>query len=90
MVVLWSSASLQFGKLDEIIFYTGSYVQCMAGGIRKDQDCKKFRDEFEALGYPGLLVAYLVLFAFLNFSNLTFVVQYRTVKRKFSTTLSQR
>ena len=52
----------------------------MAGGIRDGLDCGNLRDKFKALAYPGLVVTYLILFTFLNFSNLPFVIEYKTVK----------
>ena len=53
----------------------------MAGGSRRSVTCEPYRREFESLSHPGLECTYLILFAFLNFSSLPFVIQYKTVKR---------
>jgi len=53
----------------------------MAGGSQRSHTCEPYRREFESLSHPGLECTYLILFAFLNFSSLPFVIQYKTVKR---------
>ena len=43
-------------------------------------NCERFRRQFEEDSYPSLEAIYIVLAGFLNFSNLPFIVQFKTVK----------
>ena len=52
----------------------------MAGGSRKDHDCRELREDLDSETNPGLEVAYLISVAFLNFVSLPFVVQFYAVK----------
>ena len=43
-------------------------------------DCAVFKTQMEAHTYPGFDIVYFILIGFLNFSNVPFVVQFKTVK----------
>jgi len=81
MITVWTSFSIRDGSADSFGFYLTQYWRCMAGGSRRSVTCEPYRREFESLSHPGLECTYLILFAFLNFSSLPFVIQYKTVKR---------
>ena len=42
--------------------------------------CETFREQFEDDSYPAFDTVHIMLVGLLNFSNLPFVVQFRTVK----------
>jgi len=88
LVALWTTSSLDISNHENTSVHIGTYVQCLAGGVRDGLGCDVYRREFEALSYPGLLITYLILFAFLNISNLPLVIQYKTVKRVIVSKLS--
>ena len=52
----------------------------MSGGIREDLDCEPYRSDFEARSFPELLIVYFALFSILSYSNLPFLIQFKTVK----------
>jgi len=80
MVLLWTSFSIESARFDTTFAMIGKYFQCLSGGIRKDQDCKPFRRDFEARTIPELVIVYFTLFSFLSYSNLPFIIQVKTVK----------
>ena len=80
MVILWTSVSVFNARSDTIAFYMKKYVTCMSGGVQKKQDCEPYRKELEAVSLPGLLILYYTLFSFLSYSNLPFLIQFKTVK----------
>ena len=91
MVLLWTSASIESARFDTTISSIRTYAQCMSGGIRKKLDCEPYKRDVEARSYPALLIVYFTLFSFLSYSNLPFLIQFKTVKhfvvntaRKFS------
>ena len=56
------------------------YGRCMSTGAN-NSDCVRFRREFEKNSFPSLEALYVTLSGFLTFSNLPFIVQFRTVKQ---------
>ena len=78
---LFTSFSLKAGRTDMFYYYIKRYIDCMAGGHRKHLDCHSLRQDFETDVDPTLEIIYLIFVAFLNFSSIPFVIQYRTVKR---------
>lgn len=56
------------------------YVSCMSTGTN-NPNCERFRRQFEEDSYPSLEAIYVILSGFLNFSNLPFIVQFKTVKQ---------
>ena len=79
-ILIWSSFSVRAGRAEEFDYHLRSYIDCMAGGDRRDHDCQDLRRDLEADIQPVVEVTYLVLVAFLNFSSLPFVIQFQTVK----------
>ena len=79
-VLIWGAFSIRDGRDDIFDYHLRNYVDCMAGGIRKDHDCRELRLDLEAETYPVVEVIYLTIFAFLNFSSLSFVIQFETVR----------
>jgi len=80
MVTIWTTQSIAAGNVDDFKYHLTRYITCMAQGIRENEDCQSYKKEVENLSLPELHVIYTVLFAFLNFSSLPLVVQFRTVK----------
>ena len=56
------------------------YFRCMSTGTN-NPDCEKFRRQFQEDSFPSLEAIYVILSGFLNFANLPFIVQFRTVKQ---------
>ena len=46
-----------------------------------NSDCEQFRRAFEKDSFPSLEALYIILSGFLTFSNLPFIIQFRTVKQ---------
>ena len=93
-ILIWTNLSIRNGRVDTFAQTLRRYIDCMAGGDRKDHDCRTLRLDFEAETNFTIEVIYLVLIAFLNFASLPFVIQFRTVKhrvtqaaRRISTTI---
>ena len=80
MVLLWTSISVHEARANTTLFVIDKYVRCMSGGVQKEQDCESYRRELEALSLPGLTIIYYTLFSFLSYSNLPFLIQFKTVK----------
>ena len=78
---LFTSVSIKAGRADMFYYHIKRYIGCMAGGHRKHLDCHSLRQDFEAGVNPTLEIIYLLFVAFLNFSSIPFVIQFRTVKR---------
>ena len=79
-VLVWTNFSISDGRDNIIRKIFQSYVDCMAGGNRKDHDCHELREDIDAETYPPLEVAYLISIAFMNFVSLPFVVRSYAVK----------
>ena len=79
LVLQWTVATLRHITLDSFMYNFGAYIRCMSTGIH-NPNCEDFRRQFQEYSYPGLDTIYVMLVGLLNFSNLQFVVQFRTVK----------
>jgi len=80
MVIVWTSSSIQNGRFDTTLSYMLDYINCMSGGMRKGLDCEGYRKRFLDRGIPGMQLTFLILYAFLTFSNLPFIIQFQSVK----------
>ena len=80
MVLLWTGVSIYDARFGDTLSIIITYAQCMSGGIRKELDCEPYRRSFEARTHPELSFVYFTLFSFLSFSNLPFLLQYKSVK----------
>ena len=80
MVLLWTSTSIDTARFDTTVSTIRMYAQCMSGGIRKELDCKPYKRDVEARTYPALLIVYVTLFSFLSYSNLPFLIQFKSFK----------
>ena len=80
MVLQWTSFSIDNARFDTTFSVLLAYVQCASGGIRNGLDCGPYRRDFEARVDPGLLISFFTLFSFLSYSNLPFLIQFKTVK----------
>ena len=56
----------------------------MAGGTRKEHDCRELREVIEDNATSVLEVISLVFLAFQNFASLPFVIQFQTVKKSIT------
>ena len=76
-IILWTSFSARGDR-----FYDSArrFADCMAGGNRKDHDCRELREDLEAHTNPVIEVFNLMLLAFHNFASLPFVIQFQTIK----------
>ena len=84
MVLLWTNISIENARFSTISSLILTYAQCMSGGIRKELDCGSYRRDFEAESHPELITAFFTLFSFLSYSNLPFLIQFKTVTRFLS------
>ena len=80
MVLLWTSISIDSARFDTTVSTIHKYARCMSGGIRKELDCESYKRDVEARTNPVLLTVYFTLFSFLSYSNLPFLIQFKTVK----------
>ena len=80
MVMLWTAVSIYDARFGDTLSIILTYARCMSGGIRRELDCEPYRRSFEARTYPGLSFVYFTLFSVLSYSNLPFLLQYKTVK----------
>ena len=80
MVVLWTSVSIHNARFNTTVSLMRKYINCMSGGIQKEQDCEPYRKELETVSLPGLRILYNTLSASLSYSNLPFLIQFKTVK----------
>ena len=85
--VLWTNITYELSKYDETVIQIGSYIQCSANGIHDGLDCQQYRNNFEGISIKPLIVMYLVIGAFLNFSNLPLIIEYRSMKKVILSTL---
>ena len=79
LVSLWTISTVKGVTADAYQDRLEIYARCMATGS-DNPDCEQYKKQLEDLSYPALDVIYLLLIAFLNFSNLPFVVQFKTFK----------
>ena len=86
-IILWSTVTYDTSQYDETVIQIGSYVKCLANGIHDGLDCEQYRKNFEEISIDPLLVLYLVLFAFLNISNLPLIIEYKSLKQAILSTL---
>ena len=89
LAVLWTSLTYDISKHDETAIKIGTYVRCSANGVHDHLDCEQYREEIEDLSIQELQVLYLILLAFLNFSNLPLIIEYKTVKDIIISTLGR-
>jgi len=80
MSLSWISATLETSNFYHQVVFLAEFVQCMSGGVRRGLYCERFRRKFETGSYPELILTYLLLYSFMNFSNLPFVIKYQTTK----------
>jgi len=80
MGISWISFTVMTNDFPNVAFFLVRHVECMSGGVRQGLDCGEFRRQLLANSYPELKLTYLPLYAFLNLSNLPFVIKYRAVK----------
>ena len=81
IILIRGAFSIKDGRNDIFDYHLRNYVDCMAGGIRKDHDCQKLRLDLEANSYPVIEIMYLIMIAFVNFSSLPLVIQFQTIKQ---------
>ena len=81
MSILWIRSTLETSNFSSQAILLVEYIQCMSGGVRRGLDCGEFRKKFETDSYPELMLTHLLLYTFLNFSNLPFVIEYQTTKQ---------
>ena len=81
MSILWTRSTLETSSFSRQAIFLVEYIQCMSGGVRRGLDCGEFRRNFENGSYPELTFTHLLLYIFLNFSNLPFVIEYQTTKQ---------
>ena len=93
--MLYTALSIRAGRSDIIMHHLISYVDCMAGGNRRDHDCQSLKLDIESETFPVIDAILIISTGFLNFSTLSFVIQFKTIKnivgkavRKFKITLS--
>ena len=79
-ILIWGTISIRDGRDDTFNYHLENYIDCMAGGSRKHQDCQELRMSLEAESHPVVEMIYMMLIAFLNFASLPFVIQFHTVK----------
>ena len=79
LILQWTTFSLINARSDTINATIRTYSLCLSGGIRKDLDCEPYRREMEAQIDTRPLTAYFVFISFLSYSNLPFLVQFKTV-----------
>ena len=79
-VIFWTISSIRAGRADIVDNQLRNFADCMAGGNRKDHDCRQLRMDLEAETIPVLEGIALVLVAFLSFATLFFVVQFKAIK----------
>ena len=80
-ILAWTGFSIRSGRADIFDYYLRSYIDCMAGGNRRDHDCESLRMNFEAESNHAIEVIYFISSAFLNFASVPFVIQFQTVKK---------
>ena len=85
--VLWSTATYDISKHDEIALQIGTYIRCLANGIHDGVDCEQYRNNFEEITIDPLIVLYFALSAFLNISNLPLIIEYKSMKQAILSTL---
>ena len=56
----------------------------MAGGTRKEHDCRELRENLEDNATSVLEVLSLFFLAFQNFASLPFVIQFQTIKKSIT------
>ena len=93
--MLYTTLSIRAGRSDVIMHYLISYTDCMAGGNRRDHDCNSLKLDIESETFPVVDAISVISTGFLNFSTLSFVIQFQTIKnvvgkaaRKFKITSS--
>jgi len=80
MIVVWTFSSIENGRFHTTFSYMLDYIHCMSGGIRKDLNCEGYRRRFLDRGVPGLQLTFTLLYTLLTFSNLLFIIQFRSVR----------
>ena len=81
------SFSIRAGRAGIFDYYLRSYIDCMAGGTRRDHDCQSLRMNLEAESNHVIEIIFFLLYAFLSFAIIPFVIQFQTVKKSI---MSQR
>ena len=79
LAMLWIVSTVRHVTLDAFIDHLVRYLRCMSTGIN-NPICKSSRRQLEDSSYPVLDIILIMLLGLLNFSNLPFVVQFKTVK----------
>ena len=87
LAVLWTTATYDISKSGELSIETHSYFRCSANGVHDLLDCEQFRKKFEGITIQELQILYLILFAFLNLTNLPLIIEYKSVKDRIMSTL---
>ena len=80
-IVLWTSFNSAGKRFDENL---RRFTDCMAGGSRKEHDCRELRENLEANEKFVLEVISLIFLAFQNFAHLPFVIQFQTIKKSIT------
>ena len=47
-ILIWGTFSIRDGRIDTFNYHLQNYINCMAGGSRKDQNCQELRMSLEA------------------------------------------
>ena len=79
LVSLWGVSIVRHITLDAFTDHLRVYIRCMSTGSN-NPNCALFKSQLEDQTYPGFDIVLFILIGFLNFSNLPFVVQFKTVK----------
>ena len=82
--MVFTAISRRAGRDDTFDYYLRSYVDCMAGGNRRDHDCQEIKSQLEAETNSMVEVTNMMFNAFLNFASLPFVIQFKTIKNVVS------
>ena len=78
--MLYTASSVRDGRDDSTMRHLISYIDCMAGGNRRDHDCNSLRLDVESDTTPVVDAISAISIAFLNFATLPFVIQFQTIK----------
>ena len=77
-IVLWTSFSSTGKRFNDDL---RRFTDCMAGGSRKEHDCRELREDLDNNATFVLEVIRLIFLAFQNFASFPFVIQFQTIKK---------
>ena len=88
LALLWTTLTYHTSRNRELAIQIGTYFRCSINGVHDLLDCEQYREEFEDITIQELQVLYLILFAFINLSNLPLIIEYKSVKDMVVSTLN--